>query len=76
MQKKTETRSDTDGHWRRDNPRAVPGKWPRLLVWIPAAFTWRSCSPSLRATLRGLGSINQLDLSNVEPDMIYRPNAE
>jgi hypothetical protein len=32
--------------------------------------------PIVRATLRGLGSINQLDLSNVEPDMIYRPNAE
>jgi hypothetical protein len=32
--------------------------------------------PIVRATLRGLGSINQLDLSQVEPDMIYRPGAE
>lgn len=32
--------------------------------------------PIVRATLRGLGSINQLDLSQVEPDMIYRPSAK
>ena len=32
--------------------------------------------PIVRATLRGLGSINQLDLSQVEPDMIYGPGAE
>ena len=31
--------------------------------------------PIVRATLRGLGSINQLDLSNVEPEAIYMPDA-
>ena len=32
--------------------------------------------PIVRATLRGLGSINQLDLSSVEPEMVYRPDGE
>ena len=31
--------------------------------------------PIVRATLRGLGSINQLDLTNVEPEAIYMPDA-
>ena len=31
--------------------------------------------PIVRATLRGLGSISQLDLTNVEPDAIYMPDA-
>ena len=30
--------------------------------------------PIVRATLRGLGSINQLDLTNVEPEAIYMPD--
>lgn len=30
--------------------------------------------PIVRATLRGLGSINDLDLAGVEPDMIYIPD--
>ena len=32
--------------------------------------------PIVRATLRGLGSINQLDLTNVEPEMVYMPDAD
>ncbi len=32
--------------------------------------------PIVRATLRGLDSINQLDLSSVEPEMVYRPDGE
>jgi hypothetical protein len=32
--------------------------------------------PITRATLRGLGSINQLDLSSVEPVVVYMPGAE
>lgn len=31
--------------------------------------------PIVRATLRGLGSINQLDLTSVEPEAIYMPDA-
>ena len=30
--------------------------------------------PIVRATLRGLGSINQLDLSTAEPEMAYMPD--
>ncbi len=32
--------------------------------------------PIVRATLRGLGSINQLDLSQVEPEMVYMPDGQ
>ena len=32
--------------------------------------------PIVRATLRGLGSINQLDLSQVEPEMVYMPDSQ
>ena len=32
--------------------------------------------PVVRATLRGLGSINQLDLSQVEPEMVYMPDRQ